>query len=169
MSKKKNTKNRRNINTYVLILIIAGCLSFLGLRIFRIASEDPYPEVVFVQRVIDGDTFVDRNKRRFRLIGVDTPELARNNQPEEAFARKATDFTKKHIKHKLVRLEYDREKFDKYNRFLVYVYTTDGKMLNRLLLEEGLAEVYRKADYRYKKEFYNLQNIARKKKKGIWK
>jgi micrococcal nuclease len=63
---------------------------------------------------------------------------------------------------------FDRERLDKYNRMLAYVWVGDV-LVNRKLLEEGCAEVYRRApNIRYFQEFLLLEQEAKKKGKGMW-
>jgi micrococcal nuclease len=79
-------------------------------------------------------------EERVRLIGVDTPEKG-----EGEAAERATRFTRNVLANKTVYLEFDTRLRDKYNRLLAYVWLEDKaeapRMLNLLLLREGLAEV----------------------------
>ncbi|MGD9581952.1 MAG: thermonuclease family protein, partial [Vampirovibrionia bacterium] len=141
---------------------------FILVRINELRNNPPYPINVYVKRVVDGDTFVDVQKRRYRLIGIDTPELKHGKTQEEPFAKEATEFTKKLIEHKYVKLKYSTTKVDKYKRFLVYVYTPDNQLVNELLLEVGLAEIYKKSSHKLKEEFIQFENKAKKDHKGMW-
>jgi len=127
---------------------------------------------VKVERVIDGDTFeikLNGKKERVRMIGIDTPETKKPNTPVMFYGKEASDFTKKMLEHKTVRLEWDVERRDRYQRLLAYVWI-DGEMFNRTLLREGYARL---STYppnvtsldRFKKD----QEEARKKGKGVWK
>lgn len=124
-------------------------------------------------RVIDGDTFeiVNRGtKERVRLIGVDTPEAVKPNSPVEPLGKEASNFTKKMIEGKMVRLEFDVQERDQYGRLLAYVYLEDGTMLNSRLLEEGLASIVTiPPNVRMADTFLKIQRKARQEKKGIWK
>jgi micrococcal nuclease len=160
---------KKNIKKYLYsVIIIITIFLFIVLRIFQGITHSPYPDKVYVTRVVDGDTFVDASKNRYRLIGVDTPELKRGKKQGEPLAKEAYIFTQKEIEDRTVRLTYDSDKFDRYQRLLVYVYTPDKKMLNKLLLKNGLAKVYRKQAFKEKKEFYKLQHQACQKKIGLW-
>jgi hypothetical protein len=66
--------------------------------------------------VVDGDTLVLQNDERVRLIGVDTPETKHPTKPVEPFGPEASSFTKRAVEGKLVRLKFDREKRDRYQR-----------------------------------------------------
>lgn len=104
-----------------------------------------------VVRVIDGDTFViDLNGegRKVRLIGVDTPEsvapneyLSVSSKENTEFGTEVSDFVKNLIEGQTVYLEFDVSTEDKYGRLLAYVYLSDGRMLQDILLENGYAEL----------------------------
>ena len=67
-----------------------------------------------------------------------------------------------------VTLAYDGERQDVYGRWLVLVRTEDGTLLNRDLLEQGLARVYERSDFALKQDFTATEAAARAAKKGIW-
>lgn len=155
-----------------ILLVVLGFLTGCG----AVGAGEPKKEDdrnwVKVNRVVDGDTFEIINsgkKEKLRLIGVDTPETVKPNSKVEPYGPEASNFTKKMIEGKKVRLEFDVQERDKYGRILAYVYLEDGTLLNARLLEEGLATIMtvppnvRMADY-----FLGLQKKAQKARKGIW-
>lgn len=102
-----------------------------------------------VERVVDGDTFiawVEGDRLRVRMIGIDTPESVADNPDritDEGII--ASDYTKQLLTGAEVYLEYDKEKWDKYDRLLAYVYIKDGNeyvFINKLLIDEGYAVGY---------------------------
>ncbi|MBP5181229.1 MAG: thermonuclease family protein [Clostridiales bacterium] len=128
--------------------------------------EGPYE----VDRVVDGDTlivYIDGQRTRVRLIGINTPESVAEDESrntEEGVV--ASDFVKELMDEAgyEVWLEYDNERYDQYDRTLAYVYIDyEGEvvMLERIILEEGLAEavVYGTND-RYYDEFRDLEEDA---------
>lgn len=132
--------------------------------------------------VYDGDTIKVEKIGKVRLIGIDSPEREasyrdryyRNKHSIPAatlrkIAQQAKEFNLNKAKGERVRLATDHEERDKHGRLLAYVYLPGGKMLNRLLLKEGLAAVFRRYDFRYKKEFIKLEQRAQKKKRGLWR
>lgn len=138
--------------------------------------QDQKPEslaegVYAVQRVVDGDTLLLANRARLRLIGVDTPETVKPNHPVEPFGPEASEFTRRFIARGggSVRLQFDRERQDRYGRFLAYVYV-DDRFLNEELLLAGLARA--ETQYRYdaamKKRFRAAEAEAKAAKRGIW-
>jgi hypothetical protein len=91
-------------------------------------------EIVIVERVIDGDTFVSGNNS-IRLLGINSPERGENYYDE------AKEFLEKEILNKTVRLEFAGERYDKYKRILAYVYFNE-KNVNVNLVEQGFANYY---------------------------
>ena len=144
-----------------------------------------YLEAV-VLKVIDGDTLlvlVNGRKERVRLIGIDTPESSFNRKarrdvqrfkvsPEEMIeaGRRAKEFVKSLLKPGTkVKLELDVQVRDKYGRLLAYVYLPDGRMLNLLLVERGLARVYTfPPNVKYTDKFLQAQEKARERGVGFW-
>ncbi len=128
--------------------------------------EGPYE----VDRVVDGDTlivYIDGQRTRVRLIGVNTPESVAEDESrntEEGVA--ASDFVKELIDETgyEVWLEYDNERYDQYDRTLAYVYIDyegDLVMLERILLEDGYAQtVLYGTNDRYYEEFRDLEADA---------
>jgi micrococcal nuclease len=83
------------------------------------------PSVATVTRVVDGDTvYVRAGSRTFdvRLLGIDTPETVDPHRPVGCFGPEASAYTKHLLEAGRVRLEYDRERRDRYGRWLAYLY-----------------------------------------------
>ena len=145
--------------------------------------EIEYPkdfETVTVSRVVDGDTIVvlddDQNEMTIRLIGIDTPESVHpdqdKNRPEgEVASGFVADLLEN---YSVVYLEKDVSEFDRYERYLRYVWlnipeeplTLDvikRDMLNALLLNEGYAtQMTFKPDTKYKDIFYDIEQSYKK-------
>lgn len=134
-----------------------------------------------VEWIYDGDTIKVEKIGRVRLIGIDTPETKAssrdrfyrhdfNIKPKKLrkIARQAKQYNIRYVKGAKVRLKLDHTKKDKYNRILAYVYLPDGKMLNLTLLKKGLATVFRRYDFAFKKKFLQAEKRARKKGLGLW-
>lgn len=127
-----------------------------------------------VTKVVDGDTFWIINTKgeeeKIRLIGINTPEARNTGRTQiEYFGKESSDFAKKILAGKSVRLEYDVQKYDRYKRTLAYVYLEDGTFFNALLVKEGYATV---ATYppnvKYVELFTALAIEARENNKGLW-
>lgn len=130
--------------------------------------------------IYDGDTLKVAGVGKVRLLGIDAPEhedsprdryYLRQGIPRKRLrriARKALRFNIETVKDREVRLLTDRSERDRYGRLLAYVVLPDGRMLNRVLLEKGYAAVYRRFDFRLKKDFLRTEADARRKKIGLW-
>lgn len=131
--------------------------------------------------VYDGDTLMIENIGKVRLLGIDTPEYKASSRDRfytEKFhveaktlrkiSHQAKNYNIRNIKGTRVRLEFDKIQKDKYERLLAYVYLPSGDMLNLALLEKGLATVFRRYDFQYKKDFLKAEKKARNKKLGLW-
>ncbi len=91
-------------------------------------------ESIYVERIIDGDTIVAGNQN-IRLLGMNTPERG------EKYYSEAKEFLEKEILNKSIRLVFGKDKKDRYNRTLAYIFL-NGKNINLKLVEEGLANYY---------------------------
>lgn len=124
-----------------------------------------------VERVVDGDTLIlaDVERTRVRLIGIDTPELARDGKPAEPLADEAKRWLAEQIEGREVRLEFDIERFDQYDRTLAYVYHGET-LLNEALVRRGfsLAETRYPYSDRMKKRLSRAEALAREDRYGIW-
>jgi len=129
--------------------------------------------------VYDGDTLEISDVGRVRLLGIDSPEWKEG--PRDASYRKlgalsdlrsihdqARQFNIGTAKGRLVTLEVEKEQRDRYNRLLAYVYLPDGRLLNQVLIERGLAIVYRRFAFGLKPEFLAAEEKARQQKVGVW-
>ena len=127
-----------------------------------------------VARVIDGDTFVLSDSQHVRMLGINTPEIARLGKPAEPFADSAAHFVKLLIEGKQVKLTFDENTYDIFGRLLAYVWLIDvsGKdslWIQAELLKAGLCRIshYPKGK-KYYDLFYNLRHTARRNHLGIW-
>jgi endonuclease YncB( thermonuclease family) len=90
--------------------------------------------------VHDGDTLVLKDGRRVRLIGINTPELARDRSPAEPYAQEARDALAGLFKQGVtVGLRFDAERTDHYGRLLAHLYRADGDSVQAWLLRRGYA------------------------------
>ncbi|WP_309090101.1 thermonuclease family protein [Domibacillus sp.] len=130
-------------------------------------------------RPVDGDTAVfafdadrDGKEEEFsaRFLLIDTPETRHPQLGRQPLGEEAKERTAELLKGGDITIEFDiGQRLDKYNRILVYVYV-NGRSVQETLLEEGLARVayVYPPNTRYLDEFEAKQEIAKKKKKGIW-
>ncbi|MCM8812916.1 MAG: thermonuclease family protein [Candidatus Omnitrophica bacterium] len=206
---------------YVLLLCAAlcsGCAQTAGVRhgtdstktAVGFAVAIPYGkqytyERVLVTGVIDGDTLKLENGERVRLIGIDTPESKKNKKLKKdaaragaaendivALGKEAAKFTTELVNKKYVRLEFDVQQRDKYERLLAYVYildqykgrrpqvpagyylTGDKKnpdlFLNATIIGSGYAsQMTIPPNVRYAELFRKLYRQAREDNRGLWR
>lgn len=127
-----------------------------------------------VTKVVDGDTFwVDDGSEKglkIRLIGVDAPESRRTGRKEIGYyGQEAKEYLTQLISGKKVRLEYDVDTLDMYQRTLAYVYLENNTFVNAELMRQGYAMVMTiPPNVKYAKMFVKLQQKARKKNRGLW-
>jgi micrococcal nuclease len=104
-----------------------------------------------VVRVIDGDTidlrvelgFHISVEDRFRLYGIDTPELNSSDPEVRAKAVLAKNRLIELLPVGLeVRIQTLKDKREKFGRYLAMVFINDTEYVNGILLSEGLAKVY---------------------------
>jgi len=136
----------------------------------RVVAPESLEEASYaVRRGVDGDTLLLANGARVRLIGVDAPETVKPNWPVEPWGPEASEFTRRFVAGGAVRLQFDRERLDRYDRFLAYVWVGD-RMLNEELLRAGLARVERRFRYSQsmKRRFGQAEEEAKIERRGIW-
>lgn len=123
----------------------------------------------FVQRVVDGDTVVLAGVGPVRYIGIDTPELHHPTKPVQPYAREAKEFNRRMVEGKRVRLEYDVQRRDRYNRLLAYVYLEDGTFVNAELVRQGYAKTLTiPPNVKHADLFVQLRKEARAAGRGLW-
>ena len=168
MPKRLRLPKRRTpwVVVVIVVLLAAG-------RLFQSQQQADTPDVLSegectVERVVDGDTLKLTDGARVRLVGVNTPELARDGKPAEPFAEEAKMFAEQFVNGKRVTLRFDLERQDRYGRFLAYVLVND-QSLGESLLKAGLAEA---GNYRYsdsvKRRYRKLEAEAREAGRGMW-
>ncbi|NQU25479.1 MAG: thermonuclease family protein [Candidatus Nealsonbacteria bacterium] len=159
--------SRRPQNTLIVVvlLLIVAVMRWWPPEVEPEFQGELQERVYRVQRVIDGDTLVLVNGARIRLIGADTPETYRANEP---YGPEATEFTRQFVSGGEVRLQFDGRRKDKYQRFLAHVWVND-EMLAEELIRAGLAEV---TDYPYsaavKQRLKTRQQEAKAAGRRIW-
>jgi len=123
-----------------------------------------------VKWVNDGDTIVLTNGNRVRYIGINAPEIDHENQKAEPYGYKARSFNKTVVLSQKIRLEFDRERHDRYGRLLAYIFLANGSCLNSQMLENGMAYyLYRRPNVKYEKRLLKKQQAAMKDQKGLWR
>jgi endonuclease YncB( thermonuclease family) len=118
-----------------------------------------------VSRIIDGDTFACEGGSRVRLLLVDTDERNQSVYADSAIALVQLLMPP----GSLVRLEFDVQQLDRYNRVLAYVFT-DSVFVNREIVRRGMGHVaVYPPNVGRVDELRAAADSARQEKLGIWR
>ncbi len=130
-----------------------------------------------VARVIDGDTFDiemydplhDRRVTRIRLWGIDCPETASIDHPDEPLAEDAAAFVRELIRNRdvILYLEPHRTR-GTFGRLLAHVDIPGQGSLNLALLEAGLATAEDRWPHKHLQRYAKAQRSAQQDKIGLW-
>jgi len=162
---------------------VAGLVGFgsLALRdrwIQRLWDNRPMaakiePGYYRVTHVYDGDTILvdmDGALEKVRFIGVDTPETHKPGTPVQCYGPEASAFTTDRLQGKTVRLESDptNSNRDRYDRLLRYVYSKEGMLVNKSLIEQGYGFAYTRFPFLKRNEFVGAETDAKESRRGLW-
>src|SRR5574341_2058663 len=108
------------------LVIWSGLWLCLGLASGNLALPPPAHADEFgrVKQVYDGDTVLLEDGRRVRYLGINAPEF------REPFYLKAKRFNESLVLGREIRLEFDVERADAFDRLLAYVYV-GNQMVDR--------------------------------------
>ena len=125
-----------------LIILILILLILLSIYLLTLPQKPPQDNntIIFVTKIIDGDTFQISTNETIRLLCIDAPEKGKKGYEE------AKQFLAEMILDKEVRLEKDESEKDEYGRLLRYVYVNISGVeffVNKQLVQEGYAKVFR--------------------------
>lgn len=149
---------------FILFFLLIGC--------FSAVSSTEYKNIL-VTEVVDGDTVRLVNDKLLRYIGIDTPELRIKKNGKfvympQPFGKEAKALNQKLVEGKHVRVEFDVQKLDKYNRLLGYCFVND-LFVNQEMLNQGVAVLYTyPPNVRYTDDFFQAQKTAQENKQGLW-
>lgn len=150
--------------------------------IVKVSTGFDFPAVRVVS-VVDGDTlhvrYADGRQEKVRVVGIDSPELARAGQPAESFAEQARQYMTSLLMDKTVYLEQDNSDVDRYGRQLRYVWlekpdvitaeAVRANLVSSILLGQGFAVfVEIGLDNKYEAILREDENQARTHHRGLW-
>ncbi len=132
--------------------------------------SDRIDETVHVSRVFDGDTVRLQDGRHLRLIGINTPELARDERPAQPLAEAARQRLRALLANNSpLQLRYGTERHDRYGRLLAHAFLADGRNLTALLLREGRGSQIAIPPNLWGLDCYrHAERVARAAGRGIW-
>ena len=127
-------------------------------------------DTVALRATESGDVLPSTAQVTARLLEVDTPETVKPNSPVECFGPEASEFTKRLLAPGTrVLVAPDEERRDRFGRYLLYVWTADGKFVNEELVRTGHARtaLYPPND-RYIERLRAVEREAKAAKRGLW-
>ena len=156
-----------------LLLLLTGSPSFakaLSSSCSSSLATAQYDENAVVDYIHDGDTLRLRDGRRVRLIGINTPELARDNKPADAYSSKAREALRSLFKKdNSIGLIFGKDKKDHYGRFLAHVFSADKQNAQAALLKYGYAfAISIPPNTQLATCYLALENEARCNNRGLW-
>ena len=170
---KKATKKVLDRSAFFMAVISLFLLSVNpALAKNCISSKLSPPERAIVKWVYDGDTLLLRDKRKIRVIGIDTPEVKHHKQKAQAYAAKAREALRELLKrfNYHVFLRYGDERKDRYSRVLAHVYLPDGTNISNWLLERGFAKTMAfPPNIKLAKCYKKSEEAAQKQSLKIWR
>ena len=167
-----------------VLVLTAGCA---GIPVEDVLSTAPGSQNATVTDVVDGDTvdvrLADGSTDRVRLLGVDTPEVHVEPQPEEfegvpetaageaclrSMGTNASAAVADRLEGEQVRLEFDpmADRRGGYDRLLAYV-VHDNESINYWLVESGYARVY-DSEFVEAPRYYAAESDAQAAGIGVW-
>lgn len=125
------------------------------------------PSRATVARIIDGDTVELENGDKVRYLMIDTPEST--GGADDCYGQESTGYNRDLVLDRQVKLSYDVECADFYDRLLAYV-EVDGQEVNTRMVEYGYAcALYIPPNGQDRRpEFENLEAAARAAGRGMW-
>ncbi len=149
MRRRQTNRKRDNLSLWGLIVVVLIAI----LLVFVLDGR--------VIKVHDGDTvtvFYQLKPVRIRLWGIDAPELRQDDGVKSAQALRKLIFGKKVL--------IEPKDKDRYGRLVAVIYVDDTLNVNRWLVRNGWAWVYRR--YNKEAEWLRLEELARERRLGLW-
>jgi endonuclease YncB( thermonuclease family) len=138
------------------------------------AAECPAEHIderVQVIHVFDGDTVKLQDGRRVRLIGINTPEMARDDRRAEpaASAARASLQALLDNNNRILLLQHGNDTHDHYGRLLAHAFLENGDNVAAQLLQRGLATALVVPPNTWAMDCYRrLEDAARIERTGLW-
>jgi endonuclease YncB( thermonuclease family) len=146
------------------------CFTYLPVFADPACSAKHFSETARVRYIYDGDTVQLDDGRKVRLIGINTPELARDDKPAELFAKLSKNLLHRLLNSdKTIKLIHGVEEKDRYGRLLAHGFLTDGQNIQAELLKQGFARAISiPPNTRLSSCYFEQEHKARCSKSGLW-
>lgn len=158
------------------MLVILGFSSVYAANSCNLIQNSKADKAI-VKWVYDGDTLLvtdldGGNKRKIRIIGIDTPEVKHHQQKAQLYGAKAREELRALLKEVNYRvfLEFDKERHDRYKRILAHVTLANGLNISEWLLQRGFAKtLIIPPNVKHADCYKNAEYLAQKQKLKLWK
>lgn len=153
--------------TLRLIILVIGLWSPGAWALCHASDYDVRAQVAYVY---DGDTVRLSNGERVRLVGINSPELDHEHGHHQPQAEAARNYLVQLLAHSDgIYLIYAAERQDHYQRSLAHLFLSDGRSINELLLEQGLAfRIAIPPNLRFQDCYRAAETEARAAGRGVW-
>ncbi|PWB69052.1 hypothetical protein C3F09_10630 [candidate division GN15 bacterium] len=162
---RKRPKRKKRLWGFLLIVVVAALVVSFRL-VEKIGPEKKPGDRFTVKRVIDGDTVELLGGDRLRLLSVDTPEKGEKLHDEAMYLLADV------AQGKPARIEFGKNRRDRYGRLLGYLYVDDTLLVNKMIVDSGMAYVYLFEDADLGrpevKSILNAQRGAMARHAGLW-
>jgi micrococcal nuclease len=159
----------RESSKFILAMAVLTVMLFIFFG--RPAGSNGQDETILVKvvRVHDGDTvsvLKGGRREKVRLIGIDAPELGQRPWGTRA-KRKLEELLDN--SGRMVTMEFDVVRRDKYGRLLAYLWTNDKRLINLEMVKDGYAALFTfPPNIMHADALRKAQRHAREKGAGIW-
>lgn len=166
-----NTKKSATWRFFLLCLFYLSCSFQIALANELSCTGDSFDESATVKYVHDGDTVKLLDGRKIRLIGINAPEVAKDERKAENYALPARDLLRtllsKYQNH--IQLVHGKETKDHYQRSLAHLFLPDGTNLQEQLLLSGTVNAITiPPNDRFSDCYQQAEKQALCKKNGLW-
>ncbi len=125
-----------------------------------------------VTKVTDGDTFHIKykdNVYKVRMLDIDTPESVKAGVEPQPFSKEASSITKEMLIDQKVKLIFEKDTTDQFDRLLAHVILDDETYYNGYMVLNGYAiSVFYSPNTLLKAYFNDLQDTAIAEERGFW-
>lgn len=159
----------RQIGPRVWLICLVSLVGSSAYPIAAKAAACDLPDAVRVREVLDGDSFVLEDGHAVRLIGVNAPDYGKGAQPNQPLAREAHQFLARLVRGRCVTLTTEADPTDRYGRLLAHVVLPDGRSVEELLIQQGLAwTIAISPNVAWTAKLKTAEARAQLEQRGIW-
>ena len=161
---------KREVIVKVASLFLCVVTSLFSFNVTADCRSDKYDSSGILKSIHDGDTLRLKDGRKIRLVGINTPEVARKGLSAEPFAVEATQYLKTILPvGKPVKLRFGEQVKDRYGRLLAHVFSEKGVNATAELIKKGYGFQVIIAPNDWSEACYQtLEQSVRKRKVGVW-